>query len=131
MKLFSFPRKKRLISNDQFRAVLARSLCSSDELLTLYIAENECGYARLGISIGKSCGSAVIRSRLKRLSREAFRQNQGQIPNGFDYLLMVRPQWSKKITGKIDAKQAIKKLTFEQIRTSFLALVDQAHRKKS
>jgi len=119
LKRFSFPKKKRLISNQQFKAVLARSLRLSNGLLTLYMAENDCGYPRLGVSVGKSCGGAIVRNRLKRLLREAFRQSQDVIPAGFDYLLMISPRWLKKTgTGK-----AQRQPTFEQVKSSFLALV--------
>ena len=73
---FSFPKEKRLVSNRQFKAVLARGLRLSNGLLTLCMGENDCGYPRLGVSVSKSCGNAVVRNRLKRLLREAFRQSQ-------------------------------------------------------
>jgi len=88
------------------------------------MAENNCGYPRLGISVGKACGSAVVRSRLKRLLREAFRQSQGRIPADFDYLLMISPQWSKK-SDKSCYKEAVRQLTCEQVKTSFLALMNE------
>ena len=128
MKQFSFPKKKRLVSNEQFKNVLARNLRVSNGLLTLYIAENNCGYSRLGISVGKSYGNMVVRSRLKRLLREVFRQNQDRIPADFDYLLMISPRWSKKTTDKSRRKKAVKQLTYEQVRTSFLSLVNKAQK---
>ncbi len=126
LKRFSFPKKKRLVSNDQFRAVLARKLCVSNGLLTVYMAENDCGYPRLGVSVAKSCGGAVMRNRLKRLLREAFRQSQARVPPGFDYVLMVSPKWLKRSDKSAHAKEAVRQLSFEQVRTSFLALVDRA-----
>ncbi|MFZ2146449.1 MAG: ribonuclease P protein component [Sedimentisphaerales bacterium] len=146
MKQFSFPKKKRLINNRQFKAVLADGLRLNNRLLTLYMAENNCGYPRLGISISKSCGSAVVRNRLKRLLREAFRQSQDRIPADFDYLLMISPQWQKKLcrvgfsppnslggasilrsraTAK-DESPTLRLLTFEQVKDSFLALVQKS-----
>ena len=133
MKQFSFPKNKRLVNNRQFKAVLARGRRLSNGLLTLYMAENDCGYPRLGISIKKSCGNAVVRNRLKRLLREAFRQSQEQIPAGFDYVLMISPQLCRvgfsppnSLGG---ASPTLRLPTFEQVKDSFLALVQELTRR--
>jgi len=122
LKRFSFSKKKRLVSNRQFKSVLDRGRRLSNGILTLYMAENECNYPRLGVSVGRSCGSAVVRTRLKRLMREAFRRNQDKIPAGFDYLLIISPGWLKK-TGTGKTRDLPK---YEQIKSSFLALVNSA-----
>jgi ribonuclease P protein component len=129
LKQFFFSKKKRLAGNKQFEAVLARKVRVANGLLVLYAAENDCGYPRLGISVGKSCGGAVERNRLKRLLREAFRQSQDRIPLGFDYLLMISPQLSKKLNKSINSKEAVRQLKFEQVKASFLALAATAVRK--
>jgi ribonuclease P protein component len=114
MKRFSFPKSKRLVNNRQFKAVLDQRQRHSDGLLTLYVAENDCGHPRLGVSVGKTHGNAVVRNRLKRLLREAFRQCQDRIPQSFDYVLML------------DARRTSRELpTFEQIKTSFLGLLQE------
>jgi ribonuclease P protein component len=125
LKRFSFSKRKRLVSNKQFKAVLARNLRASDGLLTLYMSENDCGYPRLGVSVAKSCGKAIMRNRLKRLLRETFRQSQGRIPAGFDYLLMISPQRSKKLDRAAGFQKTAGQLKFEQLKASFLALVAQ------
>ncbi len=127
MKRLSFSKKKRLISNSQFKAVLDNGQRRINGVLMLYIAKNDLGYSRLGVSVGKSYGNAVVRNRLKRLMRETFRQNQHQIPAGFDYVLMISPRWPKKS----NVEKSPKMPTFEQVEASFLALVNASLERKS
>jgi len=148
LKQFSFPKTKRLVNGRQFDAVLGRRLFASAGALLLYVAENKCGYPRLGISVGKGCGGAVIRNRLKRVLREAFRQSQGQIPPCFDYVLMVlsrrlknssslqaketaknggvkTPPYRTSLEAKEAAKKGIKQLKPADIQKWFLILVNK------
>jgi ribonuclease P protein component len=126
LKRFNFPKKKRLVRGVEFKAVLVRNLCVSNGLLRLYMAENDCGFPRLGLSIGKEWGSAVVRNRLKRILREVFRQSQDEIPAGFDYLLMLSRRQSSTSDKAIKGKEAVARLEFERARASFLASVNAA-----
>ncbi len=120
----SFPKKRRLASNRQFKAVLDHGRRAGDHLLTLYMAPNPCGYPRLGVSVGKSSGKAVVRNRLKRLLREAFRQSQHQIPQDFDYVLMIAPRLARSLKQAQTGKKALAALTFRQVQESFLSLIE-------
>ena len=121
MKQFSFTKRNRLLSNEQFKAVLSNKNRNSDDLLIVYAAANDCRCRRLGVSVGKSCGSAVTRNRLKRLIRESFRLSKDEIADSYDYVVMINPQWCRKFT-KIELKKAVSGLKMQQVRDSFVKL---------
>ena len=132
MKRFSFPKTKRLVTNGQIKAVLVRKIRFTDGFMIMHIAENDCKIARLGIAVNRSLGSAVVRNRLKRLIREAFRLNQQQIPAGFDYLFMFSPAWQDKLSKSAAIDEIVnngKSLKFEQVKDSVMALIAKAFRK--
>lgn len=120
MKKYTLSKKKRISGNNQFKAILADGYSARDGLLILYMSRNDCGYSRLGVTVGKMHGNAVVRNRLKRLLREVFRQNQDRIPAGFDYLLRISYKKDTKIQP-----------TFEQVKKSFLSLVNSISNKVS
>ena len=124
MKQNSFGKNRRLKKNSQFKAILAKKNRFAADLLVLFIAPNDMGLSRLGISIGKSFGNAVQRNRAKRYIREAFRLNQDKIADDFDYLVMISP---KKLKQNPDI---IKALTFEQFASALLELVSRAMNNK-
>ncbi|MBN2019644.1 MAG: ribonuclease P protein component [Sedimentisphaerales bacterium] len=112
MRRFAFPKSRRLLANSQFKSVFSGRLSARDENLVLYARENGLGLARLGISLRKSCGNAVVRNRLKRLIREAFRHNQHIIPAGYDYVVTM--------SGRATVDSGALKL--EEVQNSLLAL---------
>jgi len=109
LKKNAFPKKFRLGGNDEFKAVIAKRRRLGDNMLALYVAANGREYSRLGVSVGKAAGNSPVRNRFKRLMREVFRLNREQIPAGFDYVAIA-------------SSKAAKKLTFENVRESFLKL---------
>lgn len=65
--------------------------------LVLSSLPNALPHSRLGLMIGARVGGAVVRNRLKRVVREAFRLEQHHLPGPpgsptcYDYVIGVRP----------------------------------------
>ncbi|MFR2925316.1 MAG: ribonuclease P protein component [Eubacterium sp.] len=55
--------------------------------LIMYISENGTDTKRLGVSVSKKVGNSIVRHRLARLIREAFRLSTECIPDGYDYVV--------------------------------------------
>lgn len=84
-------RPRRLRKRTDFSRVYNYRLSAADDRLVVYALPNNLHHARLGLSVGRRLGSAVIRNRYKRALREAFRLQQHQFPPTYDYILIPRP----------------------------------------
>ena len=78
---------ERLRSTAQFRAVYRERARAGDGRLVAY-ARAGGDTTRLGLSVGRRCGNAVQRNRIKRLLREAFRRLRPDLPAGYDIVLV-------------------------------------------
>ncbi len=58
--------------------------------VTVYFLPNRLGRNRFGITVGKKLGGAVVRNRAKRIIRSAYRQCEGDLPVGYDYVFVAR-----------------------------------------
>jgi ribonuclease P protein component len=84
------PQAHRIRSQRDFQAVYRRRASASDGSLVVFGLANGLGHARLGLSVSRKIGCAVVRNRWKRLLREAFRQSRAQLPPGVDMVVVVR-----------------------------------------
>ena len=60
-------------------------------LLVVYVAPNDVGVARFGITVSGRVGNAVVRNTVRRRLREALRGRPAIIAPGLDILLIARP----------------------------------------
>ena len=71
-----------------------RKLYSSDGqangLLVLYARPNRTGNNRVGVTVSKKLGKAVVRNRVRRRLREVYRLNEDKFLSGWDIVVVAR-----------------------------------------
>ncbi|MDU4961315.1 MAG: ribonuclease P protein component [Sporomusaceae bacterium] len=88
--VLSLKKADKLRKNKQFQAVYKGGKSVSNRLLVLYMLPNYSTGGKIGFAAGKRLGNAVVRNRVKRMLREAFRLNRDQLPEGYDFILVGR-----------------------------------------
>lgn len=88
------PRSARLRGGD-FAAVYAHKRSVADGVIVLYGRPRGAGFGgekpRIGLSVSRRVGNAVMRNRWKRRIREAFRRVRPRLPVGNDFVVIARP----------------------------------------
>lgn len=85
-----FPKRLRLRSQDEFKAVFQHYQRLSESSFAAAIRPNNLDHARLGLSIAKRhIKRSVDRNRLKRVIRETFRHRQANLAS-LDIVVMVK-----------------------------------------
>ena len=93
-----FQRADRLLCTRDFRrAVKAGNRQASKSFVVVIAPKTEATHKksdekrkRLGVTVSKRVGNAVIRNRVKRRIREWFRRTRGKLPDGSDIVVIAR-----------------------------------------
>jgi len=104
-----------LKKNQAFREVYNHRRSVANRLLVLYIKKNDMNVNRLGISISRKVGKAVVRNRIKRLIKEQIRLCEKELVLGYDLVIIVR-------AGAAALPRAV---AFKQIGESLVHLLDK------
>ncbi len=75
--------------NHIFRRLYATS-GYANPYLVLYAKRNRTDGNRVGITVGKKLGHAVVRNRVRRRLREVYRLNEGKFAPGWDLVVVAR-----------------------------------------
>lgn len=102
-----FPADCRLRRGADFRRVYAEGVRVGDHRLLMVGVRNHLDVTRMGLSVSRRHGSAVVRNRRKRCLREAFRLVRQELPVGLDLVLIPR----QGVAGTVaDYRAALPKL---------------------
>jgi len=100
----TLPRQERLRKRAQFLSVQGRGRKHHTEHFIVFVlpsrqtdqpsgmlsSKDSLAPARLGITVSKKVGVAVVRNRVKRLVREAFRRRKTLFPEGLDIVFVAK-----------------------------------------
>lgn len=75
--------------NHIFRRLYATS-GHANSYLVLYACKNRSATNRVGVTVSKKLGCAVVRNRIRRRLREAYRLNEDKFQPGWDIVVVAR-----------------------------------------
>ncbi len=92
MNTQGFPRSRRLHLKNDFKSIIQSGHKIQGFGLVLWWKPAPLGKedVRMGLVVSRKLGNAVVRNRVKRLLREAFRLNRKRMQSGVDYVFSPR-----------------------------------------
>lgn len=79
-----------LKKSHEFKRVYKYGNSIADRLLVLYVLSRNNKRRRVGYSVSKKIGKAVVRNKVKRRLREIYRHNEDSLKVGMDIVLIAR-----------------------------------------
>ena len=76
--------------NFEFKSLYYRGGCTVSKNIVFYYRKNKRSYNRLGLTVSKKIGNAVVRNKIKRLIRENYRLREDKIMPGVDIVIVAR-----------------------------------------
>lgn len=97
--------KNRLKSNDDFQNVFKHGKSFANRQLVLYYLPKQVqSDFRVGLSVSKKIGNAVVRNKIKRYLRQAIHEMEKEMKQEYDLVIIAR--------------QPVKEMNFHEIKKS-------------
>ena len=106
---------KMLKKNYEFKNILQKKNYYGGKQIEIFIAQNRQGINLLGIAVSKKIANSVQRNRVKRYVREAYRNIEDQIKEGYSIVIL----WKKKVD--------VEKANYHDIKKDLLAIFKNAN----
>lgn len=123
--MLRMPKSERLRKNSEFAAVFERGRSFPGKKVVVYLLENGLPFNRVGVAVSRKLGGAVVRNRLKRVMKEAYRANEAGLRKGLDLVLVPRSR------AKTASFQEVKAELFEVFSECGALAKDARDREKS
>ncbi len=81
---------EKIKQNSDFKRAYGRGKNFVHPAFVTYAFKNHYGKNRLGITVSKKLGGAVLRNRAKRLITAAFRESLPSLKSGYDFVFVAR-----------------------------------------
>ena len=99
---YRLPKARRLLKRSEFNRVRQVRQQVGDQVLRIGFRERQDGGpSRLGLTVGRRLGNAVARNRIKRVLRNAWRQQPGLFPRGLDLVVIPVSRESARSTTEV------------------------------
>jgi ribonuclease P protein component len=104
-----FTKFARILNSADYRRITGPGRKSVSPHFLLFVLVGVDGKEpRLGMTVSKRVGNAVVRNRVKRTIREFFRKNRFQLNPSFECVVIARPRAGK--TGNAELTTGLSKL---------------------
>ena len=105
-----FPRADRLLRGSEYQAAARQGRRAVGPCFVVVVApgtrnDGQSG-PRVGLTVSRRVGGAVLRNRVKRRIREWFRSSRGELPEGTDLVVIAR-----KGAGELSGAEVARHLT--------------------
>jgi ribonuclease P protein component len=103
LKSHLFTKADRILKRSEFIFLSKYGKKIHNKYFIAVISRGKTGRIRLGITVTKKVGNAVVRNRLKRLIREYFRLNRDNISRNWDINLIAKKEASELSANLINS----------------------------
>ena len=91
------------MKNRDFQVVYQKGKSYANKYLVMYVLNNNTEENRLGISVSRKVGNSIVRHRITRLIREAYRLNKEIFLKGYDIVVIARTSSNGKTYQEIES----------------------------